>query len=283
MLYKMKGIVRGFLLSVFALLAVSPVVFLLVDTFMGNQEMIEYVSPVFMDGDGYASWRLFPQYLTMRNLVELLLDSPEFFKMFWNSVKITVFILAGQLIFGMPAAWGMARYDFKGKKLIYTLYIVMMMMPFQVTMLSEYLVLDRLQLLDTSAAVIFPGIFSTFSVFIMYRFFVSIPESILDAARIDGAGELQIFLRTGIPLGSSGIISALVLSFLECFSMIEQPMTFLKTKSLWPLSLFLPEINSGNAGFSMCASFAALLPAVFVFLIGQDYLEQGIAASAVKE
>ena len=92
----------------------------------------------------------------------------------------------------------------------------------------------------------------------------------------------QIFVAVGIPLGSSGIISALVLSFLECYSMIEQPMTFLKTKSLWPLSLFLPEVSSSNAGFSMCASFAALLPAVFVFLIGQDYLEQGIAASGIK-
>lgn len=278
----MKKIVRGFFLPAFALFAVSPVIFLLVGTFMGNQEIIECISPVFMDGGGYAGWRLVPQYPTLGNVVELLLDSPEFFKMFWNSAKITVFILAGQLIFGMPAAWGMARYDFRGKKMIYTFYIVMMMMPFQVTMLSEYLVLDRLHLMDTSAAVILPGIFSTFSVFIMYRFFRGIPESIMDAARIDGAGELQIFVAVGIPLGSSGIISALVLSFLECYSMIEQPMTFLKTKSLWPLSLFLPEVSSSNAGFSMCASFAALLPAVFVFLIGQDYLEQGIAASGIK-
>lgn len=278
----MKKIIRVFFLPAFALFAVSPVIFLLAGTFMGNQEIIECISPVFMDSGGYASWRLVPQYPTLGNVVELLLDSPEFFKMFWNSAKITVFILAGQLIFGMPAAWGMARYDFRGKKLIYMFYIVMMMMPFQVTMLSEYLVLDRLHLMDTSAAVILPGIFSTFSVFIMYRFFRGIPESILDAARIDGAGELQIFVAVGIPLGSSGIISALVLSFLECYSMIEQPMTFLKTKSLWPLSLFLPEVSSSNAGFSMCASFAALLPAVFVFLIGQDYLEQGIAASGIK-
>lgn len=279
----MKKIIIIVLLSAFALFAVSPAAFLLAGTFMGSQEIMDYISPVFLNTKGYACWRLIPMYPTLRNVVELLLDSPEFFKMFWNSLGITAAILLGQLIFGMPAAWGLARYNFRGRKLIYTLYIIMMMMPFQVTMLSEYLVLDRLWLLDTSGAVIFPGIFSTFSVFIMYRFFSGIPESILDAARIDGAGELQIFLLAGIPLGSSGIISALVLSFLECFSMIEQPMTFLKTKSLWPLSLFLPEINSGNAGFSMCASFAALLPAVFVFLIGQDYLEQGIAACAVKE
>ena len=279
----MKKAVRIIILIFFALVEISPVIFLLAGAFMGNQEITDNIAPVLKREDGYATWQLIPAYPTLKNLVGLLLDSPEFFQMFWNSVKITGGILAGQLVIGMPAAWGLAKYSFRGRKIIYMLYIIMMMMPFQVTMLSEYLVLDRLGLLDTSAAVILPGIFSTFSVFIMYRFFKGIPESILEAARIDGAGEWQIFFRVGIPLGASGIISAMVLSFLECWSMIEQAMTFLQTKSLWPLSLFLPKIDGGNAGLSLCASFVALLPAVFVFLAGQDYLEQGIASSATKE
>lgn len=269
-------------LILFALLEISPVLFLAAGMFMGNQEIMTGIAPVMKRQEGYASWRLIPQYPTGKNIVELLLDTPEFFQMFWNSVKITGAILAGQLLFGMPAAWGLAKYSFRGKKGIYMLYIVMMMMPFQVTMLSEYLVLDWFGLMDTSAAVILPGIFSTFSVFIMYRFFCGIPESILEAARIDGAGEGQVFFRIGIPLGASGIISALVLSFLECWCMIEQAMTFLTTKNLWPLSLFLPQIDGNNAGVSLCASFMALLPAVFVFLAGQDYLEQGIASSVDK-
>lgn len=276
-------VIRIFVLATFALLEISPVIFLLSGAFMENQEITGYITPVLQKEEGYAAWKLLPKYPTLKNAVGLLMDSPEFFQMFWNSVKITGCILAGQIVFGMPAAWGLARYSFAGKRVIYMLYIIMMMMPFQVTMLSEYLVLDHLNLLDTSAAVILPGIFSTFSVFIMYRFFSGIPESIMEAARIDGAGELQTFFRIGIPLGASGIISALVLSFLECWSMIEQPMTFLSTKSLWPLSLFLPQIDGGNAGLSLCASLVALLPAVFVFLAGQDYLEQGIASSALKE
>lgn len=279
----MKKAVSIFILGLFALLGISPIIFLAAGTFMGNEEIMEAIGPVMQDQRGHASWKLLPQFPTMKNLVELLLDSPEFFQMFWNSVKITGGILAGQLVFGTPAAWGLARYSFRGKKAIYLLYIAMMMMPFQVTMLSEYLVLDRMHLLDTSASIILPGIFSTFSVFIMYRFFCGIPESVLEAARIDGAGELQIFFRIGIPLGAAGIISALMLSFLECWNMIEQPMTFLATKSLWPLSLFLPKVDAGNAGVSLCASLVALLPAAFVFLAGQDYLEQGIASSAVKE
>lgn len=278
----MKKIIVSVILILFALLEISSVLFLAAGMFMGNQEIMTSIAPVMERQEGYAAWRLIPQYPTSKNVVELLLDTPEFFQMFWNSVKITGAILAGQLIFGMPAAWGLARYSFRGKKCIYMLYIVMMMMPFQVTMLSEYLVIDQLGLMDTSAAVILPGIFGAFSVFIMYRFFCGISESVLEAARIDGAGERQVFFWIGIPLGASGIISALVLSFLESWCMIEQAMTFLVTKSLWPLSLFLPQIDESNAGVSLCASFMALLPAVFVFLAGQNYLEKGIASSVDK-
>ena len=113
----------------------------------------------------------FPMYPTLRAYVELLLDSPGYFVMFWNSIRVTAGILLGQILVGVPAAWAFARYDFPLKKPVFTVYITLMMMPFQVTMLSNYLVLDRLGLMDTLWAVILPGAFSTFPVFIMYRFF----------------------------------------------------------------------------------------------------------------
>lgn len=270
-------------LFVMAALAIGPLLFLAGGSLMGGNEIEACIRPVMNGEEGYAGWHFLPLYPTLRHLVRVLFDSPEFFQMFWNSMKITAGTLLGQLIFGMTSAWGLARYRFFGKKVVYMLYIVLMMMPFQVTMLSEYLVLDRLGLMDTLWAVILPGIFSTFSVFIMYRFFCGIPEAVLEAARCDGAGEWQIFWRIGIPLGASGIISALVLQFLECWNLIEQPLTFLKTKSLWPLSLYLPQIRLEEAGFALCASVITLLPALLVFLAGSDYLEQGIAAAAVKE
>ena len=149
-------------------------------------------------------------------------------------------------------------------------------------MLPEYLVLNEWHLIDTHAAVILPAIFSTFPVFIMYRGFHGIPEEILDAARIDGAGDWQIFWRIGIPLGTAGIVSAELLSFLDVWNMIEQPMTFLKTKALWPLSLFLPQIGLEDAGVGFAAAFAMLIPALLLFFAGQEYLEQGITAAALK-
>ena len=279
----MKRIIITGILILAAGLCLAPVLFLLVGTFMGNHEIYTCIAPALGKGDGLAIWHLLPQYPTLQNVVELLFDSPEYFQMFWNSIFYTGAILAGQMLFGMPAAWGLARYSFRGRKTVYRLFILVMMMPFQVTMLSQYLVLNRLGMLDRPQAVVLPGIFATFSVFIMYRFFKGIPLAFLEAARLDGAGELKLFFIVAIPLGSPGVISAIVLGFLEYWNLIEQPMAFLKTKSLWPLSLYLPQIDISQTGKAFAVSVLVLIPAVIVFLAGQDYLEQGIISTAIKE
>lgn len=270
-------------LGALALVCLYPVLFLMTGSGMGSGELKAYLGPVMAESSGFVSWRFIPQYPTLRNYVELLLDSPQFFVMFWNSMKLAACILAGQLLVAVPAAWGLARYSFRFRKTIYNLYVILMLMPFQVRMLSDYLILQQFQLLDTHAGIILPAVFSTFPVFIMYRFFRAVPEAIIESARLDGAGTFQIFWYIGLPVGKGGIVSAMVLGFLEYWNLIEQPMTFLKDKSLWPLSLFLPNIGLEQAGMAFAASVVALLPSVFVFLLGQKDLEQGIAAAAVKE
>ena len=136
--------------------------------------------------------------------------------------------------------------------------------------------------MNTHLAVILPAIFHTFPVFIMYSGFRSIPRDLIDAARIDGAGEFTIFMKIGLLLGRDGVLSALVLGFLEYWNMIEQPYAFLEDKFLWPISLYLPEITWKQAGFAFSASVLMLVPSVFVFIMGQDYLEQGIVYSGLK-
>lgn len=166
--------------------------------------------------------------------------------------------------------------------MIFTIYVVLMLLPFQVTMLSSYLTLDSMSLLNTHWAVILPAVFGTFPIFVIYGGFRSLPIALIEAARIDGAGELRIFWLLGIGLGKGGILSALVLGFLEYWNMIEQPFAFLEDKTLWPLSLYLPEISWTQAGSAFAASVVMLVPAVFVFVMGQDYLEQGIVYSGLK-
>ncbi len=272
------------LLIVLALLAVYPVIFLSAGSLMGADELEDCLGAVVSGAEGYASFPVLPKYPTLQHFVEVLLDSPEFFVMFWNSILITFGVLGGQFVAGTMAAWGFARYEFPCKRGIFLLYIVLMLLPFQVLMLSDYLLLDRLRLLDSLWAVILPGMFSTFPVFIMYRFFAEIPDSLIESARLDGAREWQLFWYLALPMGSSGIIAALVLGFLEYWSLIEQPLTFIKDKSKLPLSVFLPDLTmTGKAGFLFAVSVVTFLPAIMVFMGGRDYLEQGIMAGAVKE
>lgn len=270
------------LMFLLAAVVCFPVLFVLVGSFMSAGELEGNLTPVVNGTQGWIGWSLLPAQPTMRPYVQLLIDSPEFYVLFWNSVKITLGILAGQLLFGMPAAWGLAKLDFGGRKALYWIYVILMLFPFQTTMLSSYLILNRLQLVNTHAGIILPAMFSTFPVFIMYRFFKGVPDELIESAKLDGAGHLQIFLRIGIPLGSSGVISALILNYLECWNMIEQPMTFLKDQALWPLSLYLPNITLEQAGFAFASAAVVLLPSLCVFFAGQEYLEQGIVASAIK-
>lgn len=278
-----KKTVRTAVLTIFCLLFWVPVLVMLPNSFMGARELRACYGGVLGGGTQGVRLELLPLYPTLKPYVELLLDSPDFFVMFWNSVKQAVPVLAGQVVIGMPAAWAFGRYRFRGRRILFLVYMILMIMPFQVTMVSGYLVLSKLSLMDTHAAIILPGIFSAFPVFIMQKFFRSIPDALVEAAMVDGAGQFRIFLHVGVPLGLPGIMASVLLNFLEYWNAIEAPMTFLKTKAKLPLSLYLPQITTDQVGSSFAASIVMMLPAVLIFLWGQEYLEQGIVASGLKE
>lgn len=169
-------------------LMVFPLFVLVTDSFLGSREILERFGPVFAGTKGQAKFVLFPQYPTLRAYVQLLLDSPEFFTAFWNSVFQTGMILAGQLVVAVPGAWAFSRYRFPGKGAMWFLYMLLMILPFQVTMVSGYLVLSAVHMMDTHWAVILPEIFSTLPVFILKKTFSAIPQEILEAAEADAQG-----------------------------------------------------------------------------------------------
>lgn len=276
-----KILIKAVLLAA-GFLFCAPVLFLLSGSIMSRYELSQSLLPLMTGQEELITWAFFPRYPTFEHYARILFQTPQFFVVFWNSMKMVCLILTGQFFIAVPAAWAFAVYPFRGRKLLFTMYIVLMLMPFQVTMLSSYLVLNRLELLNTHGAIILPAVFSAFPVFLIYRDFCNLPKGLIEAARIDGAGEWMIFRKIGLPLASGGILSAGVLGFLEYWSLIEQPLAFLEDQTLWPLSLYLPEIGPEQAGYSFVAAVITLIPAVFVFLAGREYLEQGITASAVK-
>ena len=279
----MKKWILGMPLALIAVFIWMPLWMLISGTFMGGAELSENLAPVLEGRGGTAVWPVIARYPTLAAYVELLLDTPQFFTVFWNSCGQVFPIILGHVLLGAPAAWAFAKFHFRGKKILYTLYIVLMLMPFQVTMVSSYLVLNMLGLIDTVWAVILPGAVSTLPVFIMTRFFMDIPEAVMEAAAVDGASSFQTFLRFGLPLGAPGILSAVVLGFLEYWNAIEAPQAFLKNQALWPLSLYMSNITADNAGVSLIASLITLMPPLLIFLFGQKYLEQGIISSGMKD
>lgn len=282
----MKKIRDGLLYGLFAVLCLAilyPVILVVLLSIQDYDELKQTTSPLIQFQGSFVNVHYLPQYPTLGHFKNLLIFTPEFYSVFWNSVLIVGVTLLFQVLVAVPSAWAFAKFRFKGKKLLFNLYVIFMLMPFQVTMLSQYLILDGFHMMNTRLALILPAVFSTFPVFLIYRGFSDIPNDVADSARIDGANEWQVLLHIGLPLGKSGILACVVLCFLDLWNMVEQPLAFLKEKRLFPLSLYLPMLNLSNAEIMLAASVMTLIPAVFVFIIGQDYLEQGIIASALKE
>jgi len=270
-------------LVLLALLVWWVIWFMVMGSLMSLEELRFTIGPALSEDGGRSIWPLLPSWPTLQPLVRLLLDTPQFFVMFWNTFRLVIPSIAGQLLIGAPAAWALSRFRFRGRKIVTTVYIALMLMPFQVTMVPNFLVIDRLGMMNSIWAVILPFAFSAFPVFIMLKGFDAVPRALLEAASIDGAGPVRTFVSIGLPLGTPSILAALVLGFLEVWGAIEQPMTFLNDPSTWPLSLFLPQIVAEELGLAMTASLLMLLPAILFFFFGQKYLELGIQAAGVKE
>ncbi len=208
---------------------------------------------------------------------DVLFLTPEFHIMFWNTCCLTAATIAAQIIIAIPAAWVFSRWKTHAGRLIFALYILLMLLPFQATILPNYLALNRLAMLDSLPGVILISAFNTLPVFIIEHFFSSIPRNTVESALIDGASEFRILLEIGIPTALPGIIAALVLSIFELWNMIEQPLAFLHSQALWPLSMYLPNMSYGALG-TMCAiAILSAIPSLLVFLACEKQLEQGIS------
>ena len=282
LIHKFIGTVQFLVLLGLGMLLCLPVLMVLSGSLADTIEWSQRLEPMAKGTSDYISWKWIPDYPTLEHFRDLLFYAPDFLTLFWNSVKIAGCVLVGQMIVGIPCAWAFAVYRFQGKNLLFSLYVLLMLLPFQATMLAKYLVLNGMGLMDTHGAVILPAVFSTFPVFLIYRGFRGIPPELYEVARIDGAGEWVIFTRVGVPLGSGSILSAFVLSFFEVWNMMEEPLAFLRTMSLWPLSLYLPQISAAQAGRACGASVIMLAVSLFVFGIFRNSLEKGIVSSALK-
>ena len=220
MIKRLKTLPVYVLMAVICAVVIFPVFLAVILPLQASDELAKTLGPLMNFNGKYSEIDYIAQFPTLENFKELLIYSPDFYKVFWNSLFITGTILLFQTLTAVPAAWAFARFRFKWKKLLFDIYVIFMLIPFQVTMLSQYLVIDGMKLMNTRLAVILPAIFSTFPVFLIYRGFADIPRDVADSAKIDGANEWQVLRYIGLPLGRSGILACIVLSFLDLWNMV---------------------------------------------------------------
>ncbi|MBQ3160741.1 MAG: carbohydrate ABC transporter permease [Oscillospiraceae bacterium] len=278
-------------LTVFA--AVSAVIFLLptvltiANSFMSASEISANYGSVFATTEEgskvYVSERInlkfIPDMVSFSQYFTVLFKSPDYLLKFWNSVILVVPIVVFQLGTASLAAYGFARLKGRLKEILFFVYIIVMLMPYQVTLVPNYLVSDWLNILDTRWAIILPGIFTPFSVFLLTKIMRRIPSVMIEAAKLDGAGELQIFMYICMPLCKSALYSVAILVFIDYWNMVEQPLILLSDPDLYPLSVFLSRINTGEIGLAFAVATIYMIPALLIFLYGEDYLVEGITYS----
>ncbi len=270
--------------AAFALLFLMPIVLTITNSFMSSSEISSNYGSVFAvnqnGGKVYISEKVnlkfIPDMVSFSQYITVLFKSPEYLLKFWNSVILVGPIVLFQLTLAALAAYGFARYSGKIRSIIFFTYIILMLMPYQVTLVPNYLVSDWLNILDSYWAIWLPGIFSPFAVFLLTKFMKRIPYSVIEAAQIDGAGEWQIFRRVCLPLCKGALCSAAILVFIDYWNMVEQPLILLSDAETHPLSVFLSKINAGEVGLAFAVATIYMVPSLLVFLYGEEYLVDGI-------
>lgn len=268
----------------FAVLFLTPIVLTITNSFMSSSEISSNYGSVFAvnenGGKVYISEKVnlkfIPDMVSFSQYITVLFKSPEYLLKFWNSVVLVVPIVVFQLLVASLASYAFARYDSKFRSLIFFVYVILMLMPYQVTLVPNYLVAQWLNTLDTYWSIWLPGIFSPFAVYLLTKFMKRIPYSVIEAAQIDGAGEWQIFCKICMPLCKGALGSAAILVFIDYWNMVEQPLILLSDAEKHPLSVFLSKINSGEVGLAFAVATIYMVPSLLVFLYGEDYLVDGI-------
>jgi multiple sugar transport system permease protein len=201
-----------------------------------------------------------------------------------NSLILVVFSFLGLLI-NLMAGYGFAKFKFKGKEKIYYLILATMMIPGQATMIPNYLILNKLNLTNTMAGMIIPGLAVAFSIFLFRQFIETVPDELIEAARIDGAGNIRIFIQIIIPICKPILAVQTILGVIGAWNNFLWPLVVANSQDLYPLSVGLQLLqgqNVSNFALQMAGSSVMILPVIIVFLFFQKYIVEGFTTSGLK-
>ena len=228
-----------------------------------------------------------PTVWQWKNYVTVWTDEQVYLpRVFFNTLFIVVLGTGGQLIVSSLAAYGFAKIDFKGRAAIFTLFLAAMMIPSQATIIPRYMLFYKIGLYNSLWALILPSWFSVTSIFLLRQFYMGLPNDLMDAAKVDGAGHLRIFAQILMPLTKPAMISTLILSFITLWNDYLSALVFLSNKKLYTVSqavrYWLFDNNNQNYNLTMTTATIFIIPVIILFVFCQKYFVEGIATSGVK-
>lgn len=222
---------------------------------------------------------------SFKNYVAVLTGKYNFLLYFLNSIKVTLLVVVLQLTICSMGAYAFAKMKFRFRESLFALFLATMMIPDQVTLVPRFLIINGLKLYDTHMGLILPMAFSVYGVFLLRQNMISIPDSIVEAAYIDGAGHWCIFSKIVVPMSKAALATLAIMRFVWTWNDYQNALIFLRSKTLFTLQLGMSQF-ADQAGTKyallMAASVLTILPMFFIFCIGQKNVIEGMAAGAVK-
>ena len=251
-------------------LVFMPLVVMLSSSFKTDSEIYDFPMSVI------------PKTPTMENFGQLMNRFPLYI---WNSIKLTTIIVLVQLITSTTGAYAFSKLHWKGRDFIFMLYVVSIMIPMQSIIIPQFLIIRNLGLYNTHMALILTGAFTAFGTFLIKQYFMTIPDSYIEAAHIDGANDFVIFLRIIIPLAKPVFATQIIFAFRFFWNDFFAPLIYITSPHLKTLPLGMSDFASEfyvYRGPQMAASLISIIPVMIIFLAAQKYFVEGVAATGIK-
>ena len=281
---KRRHILIRLLLSLTAVIILLPIAITALYSFFSPDEI-----KAFMDTRGsydaaqFMEIKLSPNMFSLSQYYKILIEDMTILRYFVNSAMYTGAILLGQVLFIPAMAYALSRFRFPGRDALFFVIIMLMLLPFQVTMVPNVITLRAMGLLDTVWSVILPMTVAPFYIFLLRQYMVGLPNDMIEAAQIDGAGTLRCFVHVVMPVCQPILGAAIALSFADCWNLVEQPLTYLTTHTeLYPLSVAFNQLTQKSTGVEFAGAALYTLPALFIYLFFQNDILEGVQLTELK-
>ncbi len=261
----------GIILTIGGFLISIPFIWMILSAFKTESEVMQ-IPPT-----------LWPSEFTLENFVNLFVNM-NFAVYLKNTIIVVLFSFAGLFLNAM-AGYAFAKFNFKGREKIFYVVLATMMIPGQVTMIPVYLILNQLQLTNTMTGIVLPGLVGAFSIFLFRQFMSTIPDELLEAARLDGASEFRVFIQVVLPISKPILAVQGILTFIAGWNSFLWPLIIANDEALYTLSVGLSLLKGqygGNFALQMAGSTFMVVPIIIIFILFQKHIIEGYTISGMK-